>query len=67
LVRLGVLQISNEALFNLEDYRPLDEAVEVEFADRHHNLHLTGGSIQVTPLGGKFLDTCVRVQGHQRG
>jgi hypothetical protein len=67
LVRLGVLQISNEPISNLEEYSLLDKAVEAEFVDRHHNLDCTGGSIQVTPLGGKFLNTCVRVKGHQRG
>jgi hypothetical protein len=59
LVRLGILSFSDGTTSDFAaQHGMLNQAAKVEFADRAVNRVI--GSIEVTPLGRQFLDTCVR-------
>jgi len=61
LVRLGILDFSdNTASDFAKQHGVLNEAFKIEFAAREVSRII--GSVEVTPLGRQFLDTCVRAR-----
>lgn len=63
LERLGILRISEESMLVIEPYNQLAQLIKTEFAWNEtelNNARLERGTVEVTPFGRQFLDTCVR-------
>jgi hypothetical protein len=60
LDRLGILRTSIDTAGDHREYDTLGKMIEAEHTDKQ--TWSTGMSIQVTPFGKRFLDTCVRVR-----
>jgi Abortive infection alpha len=59
LDRLGIIRITGETASDHSEYEEINKLVEADFPQ---DTWSHGQSIQVTPFGQQFLDTCVRVR-----
>jgi hypothetical protein len=63
LVRLGILEVSDDGASDLTEYEPLDKVIEPEVKALAGDGQMWGHAkaLRVTPFGVQFLNTCVRV------
>lgn len=58
LQRLGIISVSSGNTRDIDGHNAIVRAIEAKYPSRH--TFTKGSSIRVTPLGVRFLDTCVR-------
>jgi hypothetical protein len=61
LDRLGIIRIIGETASNHGEYEEIKKLIEADFP-QDVDTWSSGKSIEVTPFGQQFLDTCVRVR-----